>query len=608
MRWPLVLGLLVVPAGQAAGGDVPPDPVAWGPGAITISEGGWGRLARTGGGDWLAVTTIFPAGQPSYLRIFRSIDRGRTWSYQSDVVQSGRKLDNGQLLVLPGGDLLLTGRSLIDGESYRLPVFRSAPAGRAWTDLGNIDSNEGPPGSLNGKGLWEPFLALLPDGRVTALYADEKLDGFSQVVSQKTSPDGGVHWGPEVRAVAEPGGGALRPGMPVLARMDDRRWILVYEVVGLGNADVHCKVSGDGLAWEEGLGTRIPGQHCGPFVVSVADGRLFVSSCENQVSYSEDHGASWMRADPPPWDLGFSFTWPALYEIQEGELGAVATSGGVKVRFGALRPRAVWPDLFQEDFGDGRDEGWTRYGGAFGFTGGRYLLSNSGSYGKALTGSPSWSDGVLEADVLLATSGGDAGLLFRARNPDTTGPDALEGYYAGLDPGAVLLGKMDGGWHPLARVPLVVGLGGWHRVRVVARGARIRVYVDGMTVAKIDLIDRSFGAGQIGVRSFQCDARFDDVTFGTGASFRRSDANADGATDVSDAISIFSYLYLGIPARLPCTKGADANDSGEVDISDGISVLSYVFLGGQAPRPPFPVCGVDPTSDALPCESFPPCP
>jgi hypothetical protein len=73
--------------------------------------------------------------------------------------------------------------------------------------------------------------------------------------------------------------------------------------------------------------------------------------------------------------------------------------------------------------------------------------------------------------------------------------------------------------------------------------------------------------------------------------------------DLSDAVFVLSYLFLGGPEP-QCVKSADPNDSGEVDVSDGVFVLSFLFLGGLGPREPFPGCGPDPTADALTCESY----
>ncbi len=41
---------------------------------------------------------------------------------------------------------------------------------------------------------------------------------------------------------------------------------------------------------------------------------------------------------------------------------------------------------------------------------------------------------------------------------------------------------------------------------------------------------------------------------------------------------------------LACTRG-DANDNSQIDISDAVYIINYVFLGGAAPNSP---CGGDP--------------
>lgn len=91
-----------------------------------------------------------------------------------------------------------------------------------------------------------------------------------------------------------------------------------------------------------------------------------------------------------------------------------------------------------------------------------------------------------------------------------------------------------------------------------------------------------------------------------GVRFRRADSNADGEADLSDAVYVLAYSFLGGPAP-PCQKSADANDTSEIDISDAIWLLNYLFLGGPRPPDPYPDCGTDPTPDDLDCASYPPC-
>jgi hypothetical protein len=89
--------------------------------------------------------------------------------------------------------------------------------------------------------------------------------------------------------------------------------------------------------------------------------------------------------------------------------------------------------------------------------------------------------------------------------------------------------------------------------------------------------------------------------------FVRGDSNGDGDQDLSDAVSVLGYLYLGTVGP-PCLSAADANDSGSLDLSDPVASLIFLFQGAAGPPLPFPDCGVDPTPDGLPCDLPPACP
>ncbi len=324
---------LVVPVASAN--------VRWGETAtIAPANAGWGRMASLPDGRWLAVTTRFNRDAASTLVISASDDRARTWKELATVAEEGRKIDNGELIVLPEGRVLLGMRSLIDGKSYRLNVHASDDAGRTWRFLGTIDRNESPRGRTD-RGVWEPVFTRLPDGTLSVLYADETLaDGtpsYNQVVSQRLSRDGGKTWGERSVLVAQPGGGKLRPGMPVMTRLQDGRYLLVFEICG---EDKHCpvstKFSPDGITWPQGLGTALADQRCGPQVMTTTRGTVFVTSCQNEVSWSDDNGAHWQRVATPAWPFGFRHSWPAIYQLGPNEIGVVngVAPGTVQIRFG----------------------------------------------------------------------------------------------------------------------------------------------------------------------------------------------------------------------------------------------------------------------------------
>ena len=91
-------------------------------------------------------------------------------------------------------------------------------------------------------------------------------------------------------------------------------------------------------------------------------------------------------------------------------------------------------------------------------------------------------------------------------------------------------------------------------------------------------------------------------TPGGGPRFRRGDVDSSGKLDISDAVQVLGYLFLGTPG-VGCLEAADANDDGKVNLTDAIAILGYLFQGGASPAPPGPdACGVDTTPPDLGCE------
>lgn len=88
--------------------------------------------------------------------------------------------------------------------------------------------------------------------------------------------------------------------------------------------------------------------------------------------------------------------------------------------------------------------------------------------------------------------------------------------------------------------------------------------------------------------------------------FVRGDANADGTPDLSDAVTVLGFLFLGTPMN-DCGDAADFNDDGEVDISDPLRLLGHLFLGSARPPDPFVGCGRDRTEDGLDCKGYGAC-
>jgi hypothetical protein len=81
--------------------------------------------------------------------------------------------------------------------------------------------------------------------------------------------------------------------------------------------------------------------------------------------------------------------------------------------------------------------------------------------------------------------------------------------------------------------------------------------------------------------------------------FRRGDVDASGVADITDALLILLFQFLGDP--IGCQDAADVDDSGALDVSDPLNLLIALFIGTPpVPAPGLADCGPDPTDDGLP--------
>jgi hypothetical protein len=60
------------------------------------------------------------------------------------------------------------------------------------------------------------------------------------------------------------------------------------------------------------------------------------------------------------------------------------------------------------------------------------------------------------------------------------------------------------------------------------------------------------------------------------------DANFDQAVNVSDAVWVINYVFIGGDPPIPLASG-EVNCDGSVNVSDAVWIINYVFIGGNAP-------------------------
>lgn len=202
--------------------------------------------------------------------IFRSTDGGSTWQRISDVTTSelGGMRWEPQLFELDRdlgsvkkGTILCSGLAIENTNGWRngkIKLFKSTDGGVSWTFMSNIAS-----GGDDKHGIWEPFFIIDGQNRLICYYSDcREYETHSQKLVHQVSTDGGYTWGPVVDDVAVEQRD-LRPGMPVVSKMGNGKYIMTYEVVTedkphTGNP-VYYRFSNDGHNWgdPQNLGTKL---------------------------------------------------------------------------------------------------------------------------------------------------------------------------------------------------------------------------------------------------------------------------------------------------------------------------------------------------------------
>ena len=198
--------------------------------------------------------------------IYQSTDHGLTWSLLSQI----RDTKNGwgmryqpHLYEVPQktgtlneGDILCAGNSIPDDMSVtQLQLYKSSDKGATWTYLSTIVTgglaDVDPQNPQTVRPVWEPFLYLDKYGDLVVYYSDERFmhdRQFNQLLAHQVSKDGGLTWDEEVFDVAIPDG-KMRPGMPIVNKLPNGKYFMVYEIVGLEIPFIYGRYSDDGLDW-----------------------------------------------------------------------------------------------------------------------------------------------------------------------------------------------------------------------------------------------------------------------------------------------------------------------------------------------------------------------
>lgn len=236
--------------------------------------------------------------KPGY-NIHISRDGGSTWEFITTVHEKAAAIQSEwqpflfelpcQIGDMPEGTLILSACSIDAGHAKQtaLRLYRSYDVGQTWEQYGTVAIGGGT------DGVWEPFMMVLPDGRLACYYSDcTEGEKHSQKLVMKISEDG-VNWGDVIDIVALEDQ-TLRPGMATVALMNDGRYIMTYEMCSAVDANcgnpVYYRFSTDGIDWGDVTdpGTKVvtdtgavPGSS--PYVAYVPEygenGLILMTSC-----------------------------------------------------------------------------------------------------------------------------------------------------------------------------------------------------------------------------------------------------------------------------------------------------------------------------------------
>jgi hypothetical protein len=188
----------------------------------------------------------------------------------------------------------------------------------------------------------------------------------------------------------------------------------------------------------------------------------------------------------------------------------------------------------------------------------------------------------LEVTVFDDAARAGAGLALQYTNQDSTGPGDIPNTFFPLE---------------TPQVNALSGSGDWAVLAWDIQNAGFRSFQQGFADFRLGVTD----GGRVCVDKVEL--VFGEATPPLDTPFHRGDTDQNGQLQLTDAVQILSYLFLGLPTKVPdCLDAADADDNGQIQLTDAIRILGFLFLGSASPAPPGPppnACGADPSADGF---------
>ena len=186
-------------------------------------------------------------------------------------------------------------------------------------------------------------------------------------------------------------------------------------------------------------------------------------------------------------------------------------------QYGGIDSQMIFGESFAEPAPLPPLKGFETFGGKWTVEpeGGIKVLGSDGA--KIVWDGAAFNEGEVSVDVWLSESGaGNAGLILKVSDA-AKGADMFNGYEVSLErPGTLVLGRHRHNWEPLQRVACDVPVEQWTTLQVRLTAKTLEVLVNGKSVTKYEDTAHPLESGRVGLRTWQHDVRFRNLTVTTG--------------------------------------------------------------------------------------------
>lgn len=190
--------------------------------------------------------------------------------------------------------------------------------------------------------------------------------------------------------------------------------------------------------------------------------------------------------------------------------------------YGGIDSQMIFGESFAEPVPPPPLQGFSVFGGRWTPVADGSLAARGSGGAKIAWDGPIFSNGEVSVDVRLSeTGGGNAGLILKVSDAGT-GADAFNGYEVSLEPpGTLVIGRHRHNWEPLRRVACAVPVEQWIKLSVRTTETTLDVWVNDAHVARYEDREHPLPAGAAGLRTWENDVRFRDLTVTTGGMQQR---------------------------------------------------------------------------------------